>query len=81
MWVIIWVTSDTKMSIRASPSLRDLKRRIIGVQFPLVLLAFADLVERKLFHRFLGAVAAQQHLDQLVYGGLLRDQKALVLGL
>jgi len=69
------------MSIRAGPPLRNLERGIVGVQFPLVLFAFADLVERELLHRFFGAVATQQHLDQLVYGGLLRDQKALVLRL
>lgn len=51
------------------------------MQFPLVLLAFADLVERELLDAFFGAVATQQHLDELVYGGLLGDQQTLVLGL
>lgn len=43
------------------------------MQLPLVLLALADLVQRELLDAFLRAVAAQQHLDQLVYGGLLGD--------
>lgn len=79
--IVIWVTPDAKMPIHAGPSLRNLKWRIVGVQFPLVLFAFADLVERELLYRLLGAVATQQHLNQLIYGGLLRDQKALVFRL
>lgn len=71
VWVIIGITSYTKVSVRAGPSLRYFQRRIVRVKLPLVLLTLAYLVKGKLFDAFLRAVAAQQHLDQLVHGGLL----------
>lgn len=69
------------MTIDAGPALRHLERRVILVEFPLVLLALADLVQRELLDPLDRVVAAQQHLYELVDGRPLRDQEALVLGL
>ena len=71
--IVVRIASYTKMAIGACPSLRDLKGQIVRMQLPLILLSFAHFVQRELLDAFFGTVAAQQHLDQLVHGGLLWD--------
>jgi hypothetical protein len=81
MRIVIGIAPDAEVTINAGPALRHLQRRIVGVQFPLVFLALADLVEGKLLDPFVRAVTAEEHLDELVDRRFLRDQQAFVLGL
>lgn len=57
-----------------------LERQVVRVQFALVLLAGADLVEGELFHRLDGVVAGEQQRQQLVGRCFLGDEQRLVLG-
>lgn len=79
--IVIGIAPYAEMPVNACPPLRDFKGRVVRMQFPLVLLALADLVQRELLDAFLRTVAAQQHLDQLVHGGLLGHQQTLVFRL
>ena len=72
--IVIWVTPDAQMTIGAAPALRHLQGRVVGVEFSLVLLALAHLVKRELLDSLVRAVAAQEHLYQLVDRRFLGDQ-------
>jgi hypothetical protein len=62
------VTSDEEMElIWAGPAVLHTKGEVIRVQFALVLLTAAHLIERELLHTFLAIVAIQQNLYQLVH--------------
>jgi hypothetical protein len=58
-----------------------MKGAVIGVQFTLVLLTAANLVQGELLHTLLAVVAVQKELYHLVHCSPVRDQQALVLGL
>jgi hypothetical protein len=53
--------------IGAGPAVLHIEGTVIRVQFALVLLTAAYLIQGELFHTFLAIVAAQQDLYQLVH--------------
>jgi hypothetical protein len=62
------VTSDKEMElIWAGPAVLHTERAVIRVQFTLVLLTAAHLIQRELLHTFLAIVAIQEDLYQLVH--------------
>ena len=67
--------------VRARPAVLHVKRAVVGVQFTLVLLTAAHLVQGELLHALLAVVAVQKELYHLVHCRPVGDQQALVLRL
>ena len=67
---------------RVQPGVLDGERTVLAVQFPLVVLSLAVLVQTE--HRHLAvlqAVAVEEDPDHVLAAGLLADQETLVLAL
>lgn len=78
----VQVTSDEEVEfIGAGPAVLHVEGAVIRVQFTLVLLTAAHLIQGELLHTLFAIVAAQEDLYQFVHCCAVRNQKALVLGL
>ena len=67
---------------RIQPRVLNCQRSVFSIQFPLVVLRLAMFVKTKFgYCQMLHAVAVEEDPDNVLHGGLVADQEALVLAL